>query len=165
MWVASETAPWIPLYALMLFFLVRKFGKQSWLPILCVAAAVAMSDQFSVHFAKDVFMRYRPTHNLILQSKIIVVNNYRGGMYGFVSSHAANTMSLFTFMFLLMRKRYINVILLCYLAIVWYSRVYLGVHYPTDIAGGAILGTITGSTAYGLYLLGKKRFFPAPPLA
>ncbi len=156
MMAASDTYTWIPLYAMMAFLLVKKYGKASWLPIIFVVLAIVISDQCSVHFAKDIFMRYRPTHNLLLQDQLHIVDDYRGGLYGFVSSHAANTVSFTTIILSLLRKKYIAAVLFFYILIVCYSRMYLGVHYPTDILGGMILGFIAGSLAYWLYRLADK---------
>jgi undecaprenyl-diphosphatase len=107
---------------------------------------VAMTDLVSTQLFKDYFQRLRPSHDpqigRYLHYYLIDPNNpYIGGRYGFVSSHAANLVGLLGFLFpyLIVQKR-VFYLLLSYVFIVCYSRIYLGVHYPTDIICGALLG-------------------------
>lgn len=147
MFQISKKLIWIPLYAFLLFILVRQFKiKALWL-FLFVIAAIALSDQASVHLFKNVFQRLRPCHQDELMGLVHTVNGKCGGQYGFVSSHAANTFALAGFFFLLFRKRlpYIAFGLLVWAVIVSYSRIYLGVHFPGDIICGGILGFALGS--------------------
>ncbi|HSY75774.1 MAG TPA: phosphatase PAP2 family protein [Bacteroidia bacterium] len=151
MWNASSKTLWIPLYAIFAWLIIEKFGKASWLPILLVVLTIIITDQGSDHFIKNMVMRYRPSHNLALQSQLHFVNGYTGGQYGFVSSHAANTTAFALFMILLFRKKIVTVSLICWVALVCYSRMYLGVHYPSDILGGMILGLVTVLLTFALY--------------
>jgi len=157
MWNASGKYTWIPLYAVFAYFIIQQYGKASWLPILFVVIAVVITDQCSNHLIKDIVLRYRPSHNLLLQSQLHYVNDYTGGQYGFVSSHAANTNAFALFMILLFRKNLVTITLICWVALVCYSRMYLGVHYPSDIMGGIILGLITGWVMYTLHAVVKSR--------
>lgn len=102
-----------------------------------------MSDKISVHLFKEVFMRLRPCHNETIASLIHLVGSC-GGKYGFVSSHAANTFALATFAGLFLKKHYPTLLKwgLIWSAVVSYSRIYLGVHYPGDILAGALLGVL-----------------------
>jgi undecaprenyl-diphosphatase len=160
MWNASDRFTWLPLYAIMAFFIIRRYGKASWLPIVFTVLAVVISDQCASHLLKNLVMRYRPSHNLFLQDKLHYVNNYLGGLYGFASSHAANSMAFAVFMLLMFRKSYIAILLFFYVALVCYSRVYIGVHYPSDIAGGLVVGTISGLITYNAYTFIEKRYMP-----
>ena len=158
MWNASAKYTWIPLYMVFAYFVIIKYKKASWLPIVLVAISIVITDQGSNHLIKDMFLRYRPSHNLILQSQLHFVNNYTGGQYGFVSSHAANTTAFALFMILLFRNLLVGISLTCWVALVCYSRMYLGVHYPSDILGGMTLGIIVGSIMFWLYRFIDKKF-------
>jgi undecaprenyl-diphosphatase len=150
MWIASEKTTWIPLYFLLLVTVIIKFKKKWWLPFILAFAAVIVSDQLC-NAVKELAMRYRPSHNIFLAGKLHYVNNYTGGLYGFVSSHASNSMALTVFACSLIPKRGIIALMVFYLVIVCYSRIYLGVHYPSDVLGGLLLGLFCGSMFYWLY--------------
>ncbi|MEK6616129.1 MAG: phosphatase PAP2 family protein [Bacteroidota bacterium] len=149
---------WIPLYALLLFFVWRKTKSNMWLVVLSVAILITFSDQISVHLFKETFQRYRPCHNLLLKDKIHLLNGYCGGMYGFVSSHAANTFALATFLILFFRRKDFALCMYLWAAFVSYSRVYAGVHYPFDIFGGMVLGIILGLIGYKFYFHLNKKY-------
>jgi undecaprenyl-diphosphatase len=102
-----------------------------------------ISDQSSVKLFKDVFERLRPCHNPQIAGLVHTLHGKCGGQFGFVSSHAANSFALAVFSGFLLRSKYkyLMIIMLMWAALVSYSRVYVGVHYPADIMGGAILGS------------------------
>src|ERR1035437_5594932 len=102
--IAGNKFTWIPLYALLLFFVWKKTQSKMWLVVLSVAILITFSDQISVHLFKETFQRYRPCHNLLLQGKVHLLNGECGGMYGFVSSHAANAFALITFLIFFFRR-------------------------------------------------------------
>ncbi|UKN01349.1 phosphatase PAP2 family protein [Paracrocinitomix mangrovi] len=148
MWYVSTTVMWIPLYT---FILIYSYSKGGWKYLLYIllgtVTCIALADLISVHAFKYVFLRYRPTHNLEIADQVLTVikpdgKEYRGGTYGFVSSHAANVSAITTFILFNFRK--MNKwwwTLIFYALLIMYSRIYLGVHYPADILGGALLGT------------------------
>lgn len=156
----SGKLEWIPFYLLLLFFVYRKYGKATWLILIGAALSVALADQISVKLFKDVFERLRPCHNPEIAEFVHTVNNKCGGKFGFVSSHATNTFAIATFLGMLLKNRN-NIkalhLLLFWAVIVSYSRIYLGVHYPLDVLGGAILGGIIGYLVFRLtkYFLNK----------
>lgn len=133
---------WIPLYAFMLFALIKHHRFQSIYIVLFVVLLVTMSDQLSVHLFKNMFLRLRPCHSADLQGLVHLVNNHCGGQYGFVSSHAANVFGLTFFIgpFLNISQRFWMPFLIFWAIVVSYSRIYLGVHYPFDVTVGALLG-------------------------
>ena len=144
MWWISAKYSWIPFYALIIGALIYKYRIKSLIIIVAVALLITASDQGSVHLFKNVFERLRPCHNPELQDLVHLVNDRCGGKFGFVSSHAANVFALASFLIPLFRIRWVTIVLVSWAAIVSYSRVYLGVHYPGDIIGGAIFGWIVG---------------------
>lgn len=142
----TETYTWIPLYVILLYFIIRHFGIKSLIWILpLITLLITASDQSSVHLFKNVFQRYRPCHNLHLQPFVHLIAGC-GGKYGFVSSHAVNTFALATFFHFLFSEKvkYFSVTIFIWASLVAYSRIYAGVHYPTDILVGAVFGFLIG---------------------
>jgi undecaprenyl-diphosphatase len=154
MWWIADKFIWIPLYLLLAFFLYRKFGKPSLFMILFVALLIVISDQTSV-LIKNTFMRERPCHDEALSFMVHIVNNKCGGKFGFVSSHAANTMAVFTYLLLLARNssKKVTIVTAIWVALVGYSRIYLGVHFPADIFGGWLVGIVSAFVTYIIYRL------------
>ena len=149
---------WIPFYVGIIIFLILKFGKKVSLILLMVGILIFIADRVSSGIFKPFFERLRPCHELDIQHIVHLVRGC-GGKYGFVSSHAANTFALVTFLWLLLRKR-VKFIGWAFLwaFLVSYSRIYVGVHYPLDILVGAILGIFFAWLVYLLYL--KLLSFP-----
>ncbi|MCF0206780.1 MAG: hypothetical protein HUK15_05070 [Bacteroidales bacterium] len=104
MWVISSKWFWIPIIALFVVLAAVKFAKKCWKPILLACLCFATTD-FGSHSVKESVKRYRPTHNLEIADQIHVVNDYRGGMYGFFSGHSANGFGLALLTLLLLRKK------------------------------------------------------------
>lgn len=152
----SLVAVWIPMYLAILIFLGIRYKKRFWIIILFIILAVVLSDQTSV-FIKNAFDRPRPCHESSLQGLVHIVNGYCGGMYGFVSSHATNSFTIVVLSSLLIRNRWYTVFIIIWAATVSYSRIYLGVHYPGDVFGGALLGTLIGWGVYKLFEVIDKR--------
>ena len=152
MWYISQAWVWIPLYAVLIGLLMWKFGwKRALLYTVALVAAVGLSDWISSGLIKHWVCRPRPTHEPTLEGLVHIVNGYVGGQYGFVSSHAANTMSLAVLFGLIWNKiSRQGWWLMIYVAVNCYSRMYLGVHYPGDILGGLIVGTIIALMVYDL---------------
>ncbi len=160
---ASNKFTWIPFYLYLLYFIVKEKGKYTLAVLLFAAAAIALSDQTSVHAFKFVFHRLRPCHDPALQGLIRTVEHHCGGSYGFVSSHAANSFALIGFLSLILKKRepLLKIALWLWGILIIYSRVYLGVHFPSDVLAGAVVGLALGLAAGKLYqftenALGKK---------
>jgi undecaprenyl-diphosphatase len=148
MWHFSGNLLWLPLYLLIIFLITKQFKRLSiWLIIIAIAA-VGTSDLTSVHLFKETIQRLRPCHNPHIMNQIILVHNHCGGMYGFFSSHASNTFTLAMFTSLLLRRNWISALMFIWALLVSISRVYLGVHYPSDILAGAIWGMIIGGIFY-----------------
>lgn len=145
MMLATKTIFWLPLY-LLLVYLIIKYKKWDTLYILLgIALSITLTDQITSGFMKPFFARLRPSQDPSLDGLLHIVNNYRGGLYGFASSHAANTFGIATYIFLLFRGRYhwMSVIFL-WAVLMSYTRIYLGVHYPGDVVVGALIGILCG---------------------
>jgi undecaprenyl-diphosphatase len=143
---------WIPLFIWWFYKVYKKYKQKTAVITIFVAALIFASDQGSGVIKKSV-KRYRPTYNTEISEKVHTVDGYKGGEYGFVSSHAANAAAIVVFLFLLMRpaKWYFTLSLILYAFITCYSRIYLGVHYPLDIFGGALLGSVLAIVLYKIY--------------
>jgi undecaprenyl-diphosphatase len=146
----SGKIEWIPLYLVLAGWVIYKLRWKSVLVFATVALLIIASDQLSVLF-KELFGRLRPCHNPKIQDLIHMADDYCGKPYGFVSSHAANTFALATFTSILFKKRVYTCFIFFWAALVSYSRVYLGVHYPGDVLGGMLLGAGLGILFYWLY--------------
>jgi len=146
-WITGNIL-WIPLYAFILFMVIYRERPYRFIfTILFVAVTVLLCDQISV-IIKNLVERPRPSHNSEIADLIHIVNNYRGGEYGFVSSHAANFFGVATFLSNQFKHYKWSLFLLSWAALISYSRIYLGVHYPLDIVCGAVLGVLIGLQCY-----------------
>jgi undecaprenyl-diphosphatase len=151
MYHMAKTYFWIPLHCLLAYLIIKQYKKDSLIIILCITLSITASDQVTSGLMKPFFERLRPSHELHLENVIHLVNNYKGGLYGFASSHAANTFALATFVWLLLRERYKYVgWLFLWAIVVTYTRIYLGVHYPGDVIIGGIVGMMCGLGGYKL---------------
>lgn len=142
---------WIPVFAWMLWMVYKAYGwKIALLSLLGVALTITLGDRISTELFKNVFLRYRPTHNADIGDLVYTVNDYRGGKYGFVSSHATNSAALAVFIYGLVRQKFprMSIGVFVWAAIFSYTRIYLGVHYPADILCGALLGACIGYLVY-----------------
>jgi undecaprenyl-diphosphatase len=147
----TKTLFWLPLYAFLVYFIVRNYGKACWIPLIGIAITILLADQITSGFMKPFFARLRPSREPDLQGLVHLVDGYMGGVYGFASSHAANTFGTATFFWLLFRDTRKWIILLFPWAIVMtYTRIYLGVHYPGDILVGGLIGIASGWAGYRL---------------
>lgn len=163
MWVATSTYIWIPVAAALLYVIFKNNKiKEALLIIVSLALAITLADQISSGFCKPFFARFRPTQDPELMYLIDIVNGYRGGRYGFTSSHAANTFAVAVFVTLVIKSWSLGIILFIWAALNAYSRMYLGVHYPGDILFGTLTGIGAGILVYVLYNYIKKRFLNHP---
>lgn len=146
MWYVSKPLVWLPVYVLLMYYCIRYYKIRTFYIILFTILLVTICDVVSVHLFKNLFQRLRPTHEPLLEGLVHTVRNYQGGTYGFVSSHATNYFGLAAFFSWILHHnlRYFTLVSLLIAAIISYSRIYLGVHYPGDVICGALLGGMFG---------------------
>ncbi len=150
-WV-SQPFFWVPFYLLLIYWLAKALKRKTWVVLLMVAILITLSDQFASSLVKPWVQRLRPCQDPQIRHLVHVAGTY-SGLYGFISSHAANTFSLAMLLWLLLRKHYRYIYLLFFWAgAVSYARVYGGVHYPGDILVGALVGLCLGWLIYQIYL-------------
>lgn len=157
--IITDRLTFIPLYAVLLFLLYKKFGAKSLLVfVVVVALMITFTDQITNVFKRG-FERPRPCGeaDLINQMRFIAV---RCGKYGFFSGHSSNSMAAAVFAGLMLKPYYKNLIfvMLFWSAVVAYSRIYVGVHYPLDIVCGLTFGALSGFLFYKMATLAIKRF-------
>ena len=151
MWLYSGKAVWLPLaFFILVVLLYKKKWRESILILLAIVLVITLCDQFASHVCKPIFTRFRPTHHPDFMDQVKTVFDYRGGRYGFISSHAANAFGFATFMSLLFRYRLFTWTIFLWAALTAYTRVYLGVHFISDIVPGAIAGVFFGWLVYWL---------------
>ena len=138
----TQTITWIPLYVLLLYLIYRIDPKNTLWILGGVMLTILLADQVSSGLMKPYFERLRPCHDPRWEGMMHVYGRC-GGLYGFVSSHAANTFGLATFLTLKLGKKQKAIAwLFLYALVVSYTRIYLGVHYPLDLFFGALVGVL-----------------------
>jgi len=152
MLLITKTEFWTPLYLILIYFIFKKYNTEGWLVLAGAAVAILLSDQITSTLMKPFFERLRPSQDPTLQGLVHIVDGYKGGLFGFASSHAANTFSTSTFVWLLFRKQVSwSWIIFIWACLMTYTRIYLGVHFPGDILVGGLIGVGCGYTGYRFY--------------
>lgn len=164
-WTATSTVVWMPLALVLLYVVIRNNDFPGiFLTVCSVACCILVADQVASSVFKPLVMRFRPTHDPELMFLVDTVNDYRGGLYGFFSSHASNTFAVATFVSLLMRRRGLTLTLFFWALFNCWTRVYLGVHFVGDLLVGALFGLLTGVAVYALHLRLAARLNPSLPV-
>ena len=148
MWIYTGRLTWAPLIVALLFVLFRKNWKEATLVVVALALTITLCDQFASTLCKPYFARFRPAQDPDFSPLVQIVNGYRGGRYGFISSHAANSFGAVVLLALIFRNRLFTITGLAWAAVNCYSRIYLGVHYPGDILAGTIAGVVIALLVY-----------------
>lgn len=160
MWLFSGSAVWIPIAVFLIFFLVYRKKWTEWLPLLiAIAILFICCDQFSSSLIKPAFTRLRPTHYPEMMDHVRTLYGYTGGQYGFLSGHATNSFGFAMFTSLVFRKKIYSISIFIWAVIMAYSRIYLGVHFVSDVIAGAISGITIGYIVFKLYILATNKIF------
>ena len=146
---------WYPLYAVLLYFSYKTYGpKKTLILVVCVALLITCTDQLS-NFFKYGIQRLRPCYDPELEGMVRLVKQSCGGKYSYFSGHAVNSFAIaFFFTYLMGKKnRVLGAFLMVWAAMVAYSRVYIGVHFPLDIITGAAVGILFSWIFARLYIV------------
>mgnify|MGYP000730914754 FL=1 len=153
----TQTITWIPLYVLLLYLIYRIDSKNTLWILGGVMLTILLADQVSSGLMKPYFERLRPCHDPRWEGMMHVYGRC-GGLYGFVSSHAANTFGLATFLTLKLGKKQKAIAwLFLYALVVSYTRIYLGVHYPLDLFFGALVGVLAAFFSWLCVVVIKRK--------
>lgn len=155
---------WIPLYILMFAAIVIRLKKQSIYWIIGIIIAVSLADIISSHWFKPYFDRVRPCNDVLLKPWVILRAPYCPGNGSFTSSHAANHFAIAAFVNFSLQPwlKWRGWIFYLWALIICFAQIYVGVHYPGDILGGAVLGIALGwgiSSLYNHYF--RHKILPA----
>lgn len=144
---------WIPLYIALLLLVINnhKTVAQISLVIGMALLAIVLSEGMADLIVKPLVARLRPIHDILMQDSVQVVNNYRAEGYSFFSAHASNTMAVAVFFSLLVKDRLFTCTLIIWALVNCWTRIFLGVHYPSDIIVGVVWGSVSGLFAYTIY--------------
>lgn len=162
MWFYSGLAYWIPLlvsFIIILFYANRQRWKEMLLIIAAIIVVILLCDRFSSGFCKPFFSRLRPTHHPNFMNDVMTVFGYRGSSYGFISSHAANGFGFATITSLIFRNKYFSVSIFLWATVSAYSRIYLGVHFISDIIPGIASGLFFAWITFRLFKFAHKKIF------
>jgi membrane-associated phospholipid phosphatase len=141
-----EGNTWMPFYLFLVVFSIQNFKWKAFPWILFAVLTIVLTDQISSSLVKPFFERIRPCRDPYLMGKMRLLLNGCSGGYSFTSSHATNHFGFAVYLFislgnLIGRWKYL---LILWAASIAYGQVYVGVHYPLDVLGGALLGSLIG---------------------
>jgi undecaprenyl-diphosphatase len=151
---------WLPFFLFLLYLVFKKLGtKQTLIIVLFVAILLTVNNTITELF-KAHFQRLRPCNDP--EIKDIIRNIKPSSSFSFFSGHSSNTMAVFVFLYAIFKEKYKYFgFLILWPFIFAYSRVYLGLHFPTDILCGYTCGLIMGFLFYKAYQLFQKKYFKA----
>ena len=160
--VLTSGFTWIPLYVVLFIVVMRNNETMMQIGLVVGAAllCILFADGFSDGIIKPLAERWRPSNDPLVKYSVQVVDNLRMKDYSFCSAHAANTMSIAVFFSLLVRSRMLTITMIVWSLVNCWTRLYLGVHYPLDIATGLLLGSVVGFLVYLLYHRMYRRISP-----
>ncbi|WP_262249608.1 phosphatase PAP2 family protein [Parapedobacter soli] len=160
MWIVSRTSAWFPFYVFVALFLFYKtLKKEAALVLIFFILMIVVCDQFSSGLVKPFFERLRPTHHPDFKDFVDMVNEHRGGGFSFISGHATNSFGFAVFLSLVFRNRWVTLVSLVWATLISYSRIYLGVHFISDVVGGVLAGILIATISYAVFASLRKKLF------
>ena len=160
MWTYTGIVTWIPMIIIILYIAFHNQQlKEGFLVLTSILLVLLLSSLVSGFFFKPFFQRYRPSHHPDYKDIVNIVNGFRGGDYGFISGHATNSFALAFFFSRLFRNRLLTISMILWATLNSYSRIYLGVHFLSDIVAGFIVGAIIGLLVYEIHIRLRVRYF------
>ncbi len=140
-WISNKYI-WIPIYALLLYYLIKNYRNKEIYVLLAIGLLIFISDQTASGFLKPTVERLRPCYDPAIKDQVHLLKGC-GGQFGFASSHASNSFAIAFFCFILLRDHLKYAwLLIPWAVIIAYSRIYLGVHFPGDVIVGGIIGYV-----------------------
>lgn len=148
---------WIPFFASILYFIIKNYRSKTVLIAIGLALLITATDQFS-NVIKDSVQRLRPTHDPSI-SHLVHIFFGKGGQFGFISAHAANSVAILVLTSRIFKNRMYYFITLAWVLVFCYSRIYVGVHYPLDLICGGLVGWFIGWALFRMLMFVENRFF------
>ena len=160
MWTYTGLVTWVPMVLFMLYIAFRNQQLKEGLLVLgSIALVLLLASLISGVLFKPLFQRYRPSHHPDYKDLVKLLNDFRGGDYGFISGHATNSFGLAFFFSQLFRNRLLTISMMLWATLNSYSRIYLGVHFISDIVAGFVIGALIGLLVYEIYIIIRVRYF------
>ena len=154
--IITKQVYWSPFFLLLAYLLYKKIGLKNLGIVVVFVALILFFCNESVELFKITFKRLRPCNNPEIKDIIRIV--HQSNTFSFFSGHASNSMATMTFVFLILKNQYKYIFLIfLYPLIFAYSRIYLGVHYPSDILTGYVFGGLYGIVFYRGYQYYQSR--------
>ncbi|HPF52397.1 MAG TPA: phosphatase PAP2 family protein [Draconibacterium sp.] len=157
MMLVTRQETWIPLFIVIIYFFIRNYRLKAVIILLGVALVILGADQLA-GLLKVSVQRLRPGHDPSISELVHNVMG-KGGLYSFVSAHAANSVALLVFTSRIFKRRSFYFLMLTWTLLFIYSRIYVGVHYPLDLLCGALLGWGVGYSVFKLMMFIENHFF------
>lgn len=159
MTILTNGLTWIPLYAALVFIIFRNNDstRAALLVVGGAALCVLLTAGVSEFAVKPLFHRPRPTFDPAVCASINIVDNMRGSGYSFFSAHSANTFGIALYVSLTAKNRLLTAAMMLWSLLNCYTRLYLGVHYPSDILAGLVFGAVAATITYSICVrVGRK---------
>ena len=155
----TSGATWIPLYIALLYLVIKNNETMAQIGLImaCCALCFFITEFVTEGLVKPAVARPRPGNDPEWMYVVHVVNNHRGRDFSFFSAHAANTFGIAMFFCLLVRNKVFSWLMVTWSLLNCYTRLYLAMHYPSDILVGLAYGALVGTLVYMLFRLVSKR--------